>query len=84
MTRDLDPRCPVATMDPFAREFLAKCHALAHHGSVKAGKRPGTLPLTADGTTSGTCRRVCIGVGHVESLNYRPNGGPQWGSALHQ
>jgi len=27
-------------MDPFAREFLAKCHAEAHHRSVKAGEPP--------------------------------------------
>ncbi len=27
-------------MDPFAREFLAKCHAEAHHRSVKAGENP--------------------------------------------
>ena len=27
-------------MDPFAREFLAKCHAEAHHRSVKGGQPP--------------------------------------------
>ena len=27
-------------MDPVAREFLAQCHAEAHHRSVKAGVRP--------------------------------------------
>ena len=35
-----EPRCPVAGMDPFAREFLAKCHAEAHHRSVKTGQLP--------------------------------------------
>ncbi len=28
---------PIATMDVLAREFLAQCHAEAHHRSVKAG-----------------------------------------------
>ncbi len=32
-----EPSCPVAGMDPFSREFLAKCHAEAHHRNVKAG-----------------------------------------------
>ncbi|MCH8937447.1 MAG: hypothetical protein IIB90_17160 [Gemmatimonadetes bacterium] len=27
-------------MDPLAREFLAQCHAEAHHRSVKAGQPP--------------------------------------------
>ena len=35
-----EPRCPVATMDPFACECLAQCHAVAHHRSVKAGSQP--------------------------------------------
>ncbi len=35
-----EPRCPVAGMDPFSREFLAKCHAVAHHRNVKAGQPP--------------------------------------------
>jgi hypothetical protein len=35
-----EPRCPVAGMVPFAREFLAACHAEAHHRSVKAGELP--------------------------------------------
>ncbi len=39
MVTDREP-CPVSTMDPFAREFLAKCHAEAHHRSVKAGESP--------------------------------------------
>ncbi len=32
--------CPVARMDPVAREFLAQCHAEAHHRSVLAGVPP--------------------------------------------
>ncbi len=39
MTTDREP-CPVARMGPFAREFLAQCHAEAHHRSEKAGMRP--------------------------------------------
>ncbi len=35
-----ESRCPVATIDPFAREFLAKCHAEAHHRIVKVGQPP--------------------------------------------
>ena len=35
-----EARCPVAGMVPFEREFLAKCHAEAHHRSVKAGEPP--------------------------------------------
>ena len=35
-----EPRCPVAETDPFSREFLAQCHAEAHHRSVKAGQPP--------------------------------------------
>ena len=35
-----EPRCPIAGMDPFAREFLAKYHAEAHHRNVKAGEPP--------------------------------------------
>jgi hypothetical protein len=31
MTIDPQPTCPVARMDPLAREFLAQCHAEAHH-----------------------------------------------------
>ena len=37
---DRDPTCPVARMDPPAREFLAACHAEAHHRSVKADQPP--------------------------------------------
>ena len=40
MTTDRDSTCPVARMDPLAREFLAQCHAEAHHRSVKAGQPP--------------------------------------------
>ena len=40
MTTDRDPTCPILRMDPLAREFLAQCHAEAHHRSVKAGVRP--------------------------------------------
>ena len=29
--------CPIATMDPFGREFLAACHAEAHQRAVQAG-----------------------------------------------
>ena len=29
--------CPIATMDAFAREFLAGCHAEAHELAVQAG-----------------------------------------------
>ena len=40
MTTDRHPDCPVAQMNPLAREFLAQCHAEAHHRSVKAGQPP--------------------------------------------
>lgn len=40
MTTDRDSTCPATRMDPLAREFLAKCHAEAHHRSVKAGQPP--------------------------------------------
>ena len=39
MTTDREP-WPVAQMDPPAREFLAQCHAEAHHRSVTAGLPP--------------------------------------------
>ncbi len=39
MTTDRGP-CPVLQMDPLAREFLAQCHAEAHHRSVTAGVGP--------------------------------------------
>ena len=31
---------PIATMDAFAREFLAKCHAEAYHRSVRTQEQP--------------------------------------------
>ncbi len=34
MSTDREPTCPLA------REFLAQCHAEAHHRSVKAGQLP--------------------------------------------
>ena len=38
MKIDTATPCPVVRMDPLAREFLAACHAEAHHRSVKAGQ----------------------------------------------
>ena len=40
MKIDTPAPCPVPRMDPLAREFLAQCHAEAHHRSVKAGQPP--------------------------------------------
>lgn len=40
MTTDRDSTCPVARMDALACEFLAQCHAEAHHQSVKVGQPP--------------------------------------------
>ncbi len=34
MKIDTAAPCPVARMDPLAREFLAQCHAEAHHRAV--------------------------------------------------
>ena len=54
-----EPHCTVSSMDPFAREFLAKCHAEAHHRSLKAGQP--CRACTAIGRILGTCWRACIG-----------------------
>ena len=40
MPHDRAPDCPVGRMDAVAREFLAQCHAEAHHRSVKAKEVP--------------------------------------------
>ncbi len=40
MTRDSRADCPITGMVLFEREFLAKCHAEAHHRSVKAEEKP--------------------------------------------
>ena len=40
MAADQNPTCPVVHVDAFAREFLAQCHAEAHHRSVNTGSQP--------------------------------------------
>ncbi len=44
MKIDTPAPCPVPRMDPLAREFLAQCHAEAHHRSVKAGAPARAVP----------------------------------------
>ena len=44
MPRDSRADCPIAGMVPFEREFLAKCHAEAHHRNVKARPAPRAVP----------------------------------------
>ena len=62
MTTDRYP-CPVARMDPLAREFLALCHAEAHHRSVQAGQPPAVPPLRAGLSVARPGRRVLGRVG---------------------
>ena len=38
MTHGSRADCPIAGMVPFEREFLAACHAEAHHRAVEAGR----------------------------------------------
>ncbi len=56
MKTDPHPSCPVARMEPLAREFLAQCHAEAHHRRVKAGQPP--VPCLYCARGYGTSRRL--------------------------